>query len=125
MNKGDRIPGVPRHQFKFNLTYSSLRNIRMGGEMIYNSSRVLRGDESNQLGDVDGYVIFNLRTNYTHNRRFEFFIRVTNLLDKDYENFGLLGEDPSDALPSISSRSPIFLGAGAPRGVWAGIRVRL
>jgi len=125
VNKGDRIPGVPRHQFKFNLTYSSLRNIRMGGEMIYNSSRVLRGDESNQLGDVDGYVIFNLRTNYTHNRRFEFFIRVTNLLDKDYENFGLLGEDPSDALPSISSRSPIFLGAGAPRGVWAGIRVRL
>ena len=125
VSKGDAIPGVPKHQFKLNMTYTSLRNIQIGGEMIYNSSRVLRGDESNQLDDVDGHVVFNLRTGFTHNRHLEVFVRVTNLLDKRYENFGLLGEDPSEVIPALSNRSPIFLGAAPPRGVWAGIRARL
>jgi hypothetical protein len=29
----------------------------------------------------------------------ELFARIDNVLDQDYENFGLLGEDPTEVLP--------------------------
>ena len=67
----------------------------------------------------------NLRASYKVNDQFEFFARVTNLFDTDYENFGLLGEDPDEVIPTLANDSPIFLGAGAPRGGWVGLRVRL
>ena len=52
------------------------------------------------------------------------FARVTNLFDTDYENFGLLGEDPGETLPFLVDNRPLFLGVGAPRGAWLGLRYR-
>ncbi|MGE0485802.1 MAG: TonB-dependent receptor [Gammaproteobacteria bacterium] len=122
---GDRMPGIPDHQFKFSSDYQLPWNLRVGLEVIYNSGQFLRGDESNQLDEIDGYTLVNLRGTYTVNQRLEFFARVTNLLDTDYENFGLLGEDPSEIIPGLANASPVFLGAGAPRGGWVGLRLRL
>ena len=50
---------------------------------------------------------------------------MTNLFDKDYENFGLLGEDPGEILPGLADQSPRFVGPGAPRGGWVGVRFSL
>ena len=125
VRNGDRIPGIPEHQFKFSAMYSLPWNIRLGAELVYNSDQVLRGDESNQLDPVDGYSVFNMRASYAHNAHVELFARVSNLFNEAYENFGLLGEDPGQALPGLTNRSPVFLGAGAERGVWIGVRLRL
>lgn len=122
---GDRIPGIPDHQFKFSGDYQLPWNLRVGLEVIYNAGQYLRGDESNQLGEIDGYTLVNLRGTYAINPRLELFARVTNLFDADYENFGLLGEDPSEIVPGLADTSPVFLGAGAPRGGWVGLRLRL
>ena len=125
VSDGDRIPGIPAHQFKFSAMYSFPRNIRLGAELIYNSEVVLRGDESNQLDKVGGYVVVDMRASYTYGERLELFARVTNLFDKAYENFGLLGETPGEILPGLANQSPVFLGAGAERGAWVGVRLRL
>ncbi len=122
---GDRIPGIPDHQFKFSGDYTLPWNLRVGLEVIYNSGQYLRGDESNQLGEIDGYAVVNLRGSYRIDERFELFARVTNLFDTDYENFGLLGEEPAEILPGLADQSPVFLGAGAPLAGWVGLRVRL
>ena len=125
VNKGDRIPGIPEHQFKLGADYEFKQRVTFGFDLIYNSDQVLRGDESNQLDPIDGYAVVNLRTAIQLNGRIKFFARLTNLFDTDYENFGLLGEDPSDAIDGLADNRPRFLGAGAPRGVWAGIQVVL
>ncbi len=124
VNNGDRIPGIPEHTLKVGVDYSFAAGFNLGGELIYNSNQVLRGDESNQLAKVGGYSLVNLRAAYNFSERISAFARVTNLFDKNYENFGLLGENPGEIIELQDDR-PIFLGVGAERGAWVGLKIRL
>ncbi len=124
VNSGDRIPGIPEHSFKLGGLYSFTPKFSVGANMIYNSTQVLRGDESNELGPVDGYAVVNLNGTYKINKTFTAFARVNNLFDTDYETFGLLGEadevfDGSGATQAFSNAT--FLGAGAPINGFVGI----
>jgi outer membrane receptor protein involved in Fe transport len=122
---GDRMPGIPRNIFKLGGDYHFLANASIGAEVVYNSDQVMRGDESNQLADgVDGYTLVNLRGSYVFAERFTLFARVTNLFDTDYENFGIIGEDPTEVLPGLANDDPYFVGVGAPRAAWLGAALR-
>ncbi|MBK8960888.1 MAG: TonB-dependent receptor [Proteobacteria bacterium] len=123
VNKGDRLPGIPDHQFKFSADWRTPWSLVLGLDLLYNSGQFLRGDESNQLDALDGYALVNLRASYAVNKHFEVFARGTNLFDTDYESFGLLGEDPSEVIPGLADQRPIFVGAGAPRAGWVGVRM--
>ena len=94
-----------------------------GLEFSIFSDQVLRGDESNQLSKLGGYSVTNLRLSYEASPKVDFFVRVSNIFDRDYENFGLIGEDPDEVLSTLDNDSPIFLGSGAPRAVWAGVKL--
>ena len=65
-----------------------------------------------------------MRARYSINEKLEVFAKVDNLLDRDYESFGLLGEEPGELeVPIIEDfTNPVFLGAGAPRAAFLGIR---
>lgn len=124
VNSGDRIPGIPEHTFKLGGNYNFNDKLSVGANMIYNSTQVLRGDESNELSPVDGYAIVNLNSTYKFNKTFSVFARVNNLFDTNYETFGLLGEadevfDGSGATAAFTS--PVFQGAGAPISGFVGI----
>jgi iron complex outermembrane receptor protein len=123
VNKGDRLPGIPDHQFKFSADWRTPWSLVLGLDLLYNSGQFLRGDESNQLDALDGYALVNLRASYAVNKHFEVFARGTNLFDTDYESFGLVGEDPSEVIPGLADQRPIFVGAGAPRAGWVGVRM--
>lgn len=125
VDAGDRIPGIPRHQAKLGASYRFGERWSVGGELLYNSAQYLRGDESNQLDQVDGFAVANLRVHYDPGERLRLFLRVTNLFDTEYESFGLLGEDPSGVIDFLQDDAPVFLGAGSPRGIWLGARLRL
>jgi outer membrane receptor protein involved in Fe transport len=124
VNPGDRIPGIPEHSFKLGGLYSFTEKLSVGVNMIYNSTQILRGDESNELGTVDGYAIVNINSTYKINKTFTLFGRVNNLFDSDYETFGLLGEadeifDGSGSTQTFSDAT--FLGSGAPISGFIGI----
>jgi len=121
---GDRIPGIPAHQFKISSDYRFTNGISIGLDVLSNGNQVLRGDESNQLDEVPGYATISMRARYSVNEKLEVFAKIDNLLDKEYESFGLLGEEPGELkVPIIEDfTNPVFLGAGAPRAAFLGLR---
>lgn len=124
VSAGDRIPGIPQHQFKISSDYRFANGLSIGLDVLSNGGQVLRGDESNQLDEVSGYATVGMRARYSINEKLEVFAKVDNLLDRDYESFGLLGEEPGELeVPIIEDfTNPVFLGAGAPRAAFLGIR---
>ena len=124
VRSGDRIPGIPQHQFKISSDYNFSSSFSIGLDVLSNGSQVLRGDESNQLDEVSGYTTVGLRARYSVNEKLEVFAKINNLLDKEFESFGLLGEEPGELeVPIIENlTNPIFLGAGAPRAAFLGVR---
>jgi outer membrane receptor protein involved in Fe transport len=126
VRSGDSMPGIPKHQFKLLSQYQFNEALSVGVEIVSNSEQHLRGDESNQLTAVDGWSVVNLRGRYRVNEQFEIFARIHNLLDEDYETFGLLGEEPNELeVPIIEDLTvPVFLGAAAPRAGFIGLRLR-
>ena len=127
VSPGDRIPGLPEHSLKMGADYLLFERLNVGFDVIYNSNQVLRGDESNQLDPVDGYAVVNLRANYKFNDNISLFARVTNLFDEDYESFGLLGEEPNEVPVAAFEdfESPRFVGPGAPRAGFVGIKLSI
>jgi outer membrane receptor protein involved in Fe transport len=121
---GDRIPGIPQNQFKLIADYQIIDGFSLGLDVINNGDQFLRGDESNQLDEIDGYTVVNLRGRYRVNDEFEIFATLQNLFDEEYETFGLLGENPGELeVPIIENFSiPRFLGAAAPRAGFIGFR---
>ena len=127
VSPGDRIPGLPEHSLKMGADYLLFERLDVGFDVLYNSNQVLRGDESNQLDPVDGYAVVNLRANYKFNENIALFARVTNLFDADYESFGLLGEEPNEVPVAAFEdfESPRFLGPGAPRAGFIGVKLSI
>ena len=122
---GDSIPGVPQHQLKLGADLAFGPALRVALEGNWFSGTHLRGDEANRLARLDAYGVINLRASYRFSDRLLAFARITNLLDTDYESFGLLGEDPDEVIDFLADERPLFLGAGAPRGAWLGLRFAL
>jgi outer membrane receptor protein involved in Fe transport len=87
-----------------------------------------RGDENNldANGQIPGYAVVNLDTRYKFSGKVEFFARVNNLFDRSYANFGTLGRNvftgPGNTFDGLNPVNEQFLGHGAPRGAWMGLR---
>ena len=125
VSKGKVLPNIPRHQMKFGVHYVMSDRLTVSGSLFYNSEQFLRGDESNQISPLKGYFLVNATAYYIFNDRISCFIEGTNLMNNEYENFGLIGEDPRTVIPSLSRNDPVFLGPGAPRGVWVGLKIEI
>ena len=122
---GAHIPGVPQHQAKGIIDYALSPQLSLGLDLLANSGQFLRGDESNQLSATAGYTVINLRARYAVTESFEIYARADNIANRDYESFGLLGEEPGEVdVPLIRDMTnPRFLGAGQPRAVFMGLRL--
>jgi outer membrane receptor protein involved in Fe transport len=119
VEKGSRIPGVPQHNFKVNLS-STMRRLTLGGSLLSTSKQYLRGDEVNLLPAVDGFTLVNVSASYALARNAALTARVTNLFDSEYSTFGLLGE--GDEVLGNDYEDPRFFSPGAPRAAWVGLQ---
>jgi len=93
--------------------------------MTFTSEQFLRGDESNQLPRLDSYFLFDVSVIYKIRAGLNWYLKIDNLFDNDYENFGVVGEDPRSVIPSINTNPERFLSPGAPRGIWLGLKVSI
>ena len=118
---GDRLPGVPKDIAKAGVEYLVAPRWTIGGDVVYASDRVLRGDEGNTLPTVPSSTVFNLRGEFRVNSFTTLFFNLDNVFDDDYETFGLLG-DSEDVLGDEFDDNR-FLSPAAPRAAWIGIRI--
>ena len=130
VNKGDNIPGVPRHTLKLRLGYEITPSWTVGSNIISTSSRYARGDENNQdaHGKIAGYTVVNLDTHYRLNENWKLFAKIENLFDRDYATYGLLGVNeftgPGHAFDITAASWNLndqFQSPGAPRAGWVGV----
>lgn len=126
VRSGDNIPGIPEDQFKLLVNYQPIDGLNLGIDIVNYSDQHLRGDESNQLDEIDGYTVLNLRARYQITDNLEGFVNIHNLFDEEFETFGLLGEEPGEVeVPIIEDMEvPLFLGSAPPRAAFIGIRYR-
>lgn len=115
---GSRIPGVPQHNLKANLS-ATIKRLTLGGNFLTTSSQYLRGDEANLLPAIDGFAVVNLTANYAIGNHIRLTGRVTNLFGSEHATFGLLGE--ADEVLGDDYGDPRFLSPGAPRAAWVGV----
>ena len=120
VEEGDRIPSLPQHNLKIGADYNFTSKLSIGSDLAYHSDQHFRGDEGNLLDTIDGYTVVNARASYQFNKNVSVFANVNNLLDTDYETFGLLGE-PDEIFPEFEN--PRFVGVGSPISGFVGMKI--
>ncbi len=121
---GDSMPSIPKHNIKLGMDYAFNQAFTLGFDASYHSKQYYRGDETNNNDQLSGYSLVNLHGSYNLTKNVEFFAKVDNLFDSKYETFGLYGEpDEAPGLDALTNNR--FVGAGAPRAGWIGIKVSM
>ena len=121
---GDRLPGIPRHSFKAGVRLDLTDDWHAAVETLVSSSRFFVGDEGNDQIPMEGYGVLNLRSSYRFDGGVELFARVDNLLDTRYAMSGVLAELEVYLHEVPDASDPRFIGPGAPRSAFAGVRVK-
>lgn len=123
VNSGNRIPLVPRHLGKATIEYR-VPTFGVGFEATGRSNSPYRGDESNTDPElIPGFVIFGLYGDYKPLPWLTVFGRVSNLFDRDFATFGVYGE-AEETLGEDYEGEYRFIGPGAPRAFFGGVRVQ-
>jgi iron complex outermembrane recepter protein len=125
---GDRIPGIPRNNFKLRADWQTTPKLSFGATLVYSSSQYAQGDNNNQnsSGPVAGYTIVNLDGRYQITDQLQVFGRINNLFDRTYQTAGVLGENfftGANFTYNLAGATPsLFASPGAPFGIWVGVR---
>ena len=128
VNRGNKLPGIPENTFKLRFDYAPTSSWNIGTNVVYRSNVYARGDENNQdiNGKIPGYTMVNIDTTYSLTKQLQIFARVDNLFNRQYANFGVLGQNffngPGHSFDGGSISNEQFIGPGAPRGGWIGLR---
>lgn len=130
VNKGNRIPGIPEHQFKFRGQYQITPEWSFGGNLVAFSSRYMHGNENNQhqansaacditndgdeipcaKGKTPAFVILNLDTQYKLGSGWQVWAKAINVFDSDYYTSGRLGSN----IFTGPGTTPYDVGGAAP-----------
>jgi outer membrane receptor protein involved in Fe transport len=136
---GNTIPGIPRHTLKLNVDARPAAGVRIGASASAHGSQYVRGNENNAhradgatfsgSGRLAGFALVDLTASYTLARSWELFGRVSNVFDRKYATAGQLGRTAFDAQGAFIPDSDDwpnaqFVGPGAPRAGWLGLRYR-
>jgi iron complex outermembrane recepter protein len=133
---GNRLPGLPQHSLKATLDFQAMPGWRIGAQLSAFSSQYVRGNENNAhqpdgidffgSGSIGGHAVLNLTTSWMFAPGWELFGNVSNVFDRDYSSAGALGENafgPTGGLRAPDDwRNEQFVGPGAPRAFWFGLR---
>jgi outer membrane receptor protein involved in Fe transport len=122
---GDRLPAIPRHNVKLGVDYAFTPKLSAGTSMNYSGSSYMRGDEGNDLPQVGSYTVFNFNARYQPTKMVQLWVKVDNVFDREYVNSGIRNFNfynlPDDGETIEEER---FVSPGAPRTLWAGLKIK-
>lgn len=121
VERGDDLPLIPHALLKAGAMFDVTPQLSIGADLFASSGMPLRGDEGNLVDGLDGYALLGLRAEYEITPSASVFATVDNVLDADYETFGVFGE-PDEVLGE-DFEDPRFFSPGAPRAAWVGVRL--
>jgi len=127
---GDRIPGLPRETVRLRADWTN-GPYAIGATLLAASSQYARGNENNADpgGKVPGYALVALDASWQISREWQLFARIDNLLNRTYQNFGILGANyfrgPGNTFDTALAGPEPFRSPGAAIGAWLGIQYRL
>lgn len=122
VERGDRLPGIPRHSATLSLDYTAKR-WSIGGDVIARSGQYLAGDEGNDNAKLGGYAVVNLRGSVTIVPGVSLFGELRNAFNRKYATFGTFGEvDEIEMEEAPGASNPRAYGPGAPRRWYAGVK---
>lgn len=125
VSPGDRIPGIARHKVKLSVDYELSKAWSIGLGANYSDGQYFQGDESNLNPKTPAYTTVDLASRYQLTDAVQVYVSVENLFDAEYETFGTYSSYefvPVSEVPGISD--PRSLSPGAPRSVFAGLRLK-
>jgi len=144
VRSGTPIAGLPRHTARFALDWAPTALVTLGADLHLVSSLVTNGNEDGLTEDqedddepqradwrIPGHGLLTLRASYRPAPQWELFARLSNVLDRRYETFGVVAPDlfphgrliqPHEA-PGDAGNAR-FVAPGAPRTLVAGVRYR-
>lgn len=119
---GNRIPAIPAHSLRLRGEYETAA-WRVGVSIVAVSSQYARGDDNNQdaHGKLPGYAVAHLDAGIKLSKDTELFGRVSNLFDRRYEGFAVLGIN-NFGPAGFNGSAEQFRSPAAPRGLFVGLR---
>lgn len=124
---GDRLPGIPKQRLKAGADYAVTPAWSLGAVLVGETSQFLRGDESNSMKPLAGFLTVNLHSKLRLTDTIEVFCAVSNLFDAKYANFGELGDPSGVGAPGVPKGAGVdyrFESPAAPRSVMAGVQIQ-
>jgi outer membrane receptor protein involved in Fe transport len=122
VERGNRLPGVPRHRALLSADYQR-RTWSMGGDIQAASGQPFFGDEASVDRPTTGYVVATVRGSIRLFDQLHVFGEVRNLLDRRYATYGAYSatsQIPITEAPGASD--PRSLTPGAPRTFLIGVK---
>lgn len=124
VERGDRLPGIPRHSATLSLDYAG-RGWSVGGDVIARSGQYLVGDEGNDEAKLGGYAVVNLRASVDLIKGVSLFGTLSNAFNRRYATFGTFSEvDEIELEEAPGASNPRAYGPGAPRRWQVGVKAR-
>jgi outer membrane receptor protein involved in Fe transport len=120
VRRGDDLPLTPRHRLDLVGRVRPWPWLTLEAGALYVGAQVYRGDEANDEPHLPAYVVARSGVEVRWGE-WSAFLRVQNLLDRRYENFGTFAPDgKAPGQPVVP-----FLNPGAPLNATAGLRWEL
>lgn len=120
----ERLPGISLHSAKLGLRFALTPRWQLALDSITTSSSVLRDDAGDDQLQVNGFTIVSARGAYRLDENLVAFIHAENIFDTQYASLGTFADPALTPLRELhfAASDPRFLGPGAPRGIWIGLR---
>ena len=125
--RGNHLPGIPENRIKLGADFYVFPTWSVGVTLTAVGSAYYVGDEANHLQTVPGYLVLGLHTHWQATEHLALFAQISNLLDRQYSTWGVLGDPTGVNAPGVSDTDalPQFQSPAAPFQLVAGVKLSL
>jgi iron complex outermembrane receptor protein len=123
---GDRIPGIPQHQFKAGADYAVTSAWTVGADFVAVGSQYFVGDDANQNTKLPPYWFANFHTSYQISPQVQVFALVNNIFNRKFYTYGTYfsPDDVANATTTTLTDHRTVTPA-QPLAFYAGLRIKL